>query len=211
MLKYVVFAAVVVAALWFAVYRIDWADRDPQQQELQSLLIAEPVTIPAFTLTNQHQRAFGAEQLRNHWTWLFFGYTHCPDICPTTMLEMDRTAERLQSADIEYPLQYVFVSVDPRRDTPAVLRDFIAYFNPDFFGITGPDADLQALTRPLGIRYKLGEDQGHGYPVDHSSQILLIDPEGRYYARFSAPHRAEVLVRQFNQLRQRYENNHEKT
>jgi len=169
-----------------------------QQAELQSLLVLpESRDIPAFTLTDQHGEPFGPQRLGGRWSLLFFGFTHCPDICPGTLFDLARVTAGLREAEpaVADRVQVVFVSVDPERDRPERMRDYVAYFDPGFTAVTGPHAQLEPLTRKLGIAYRIAphEADAERYDVDHSASVLLINPAGRLHGVFPAPHDAAVM------------------
>ena len=153
------------------------------------------IPIVDFQLVDHFGERFDNARLREHWTFMFFGFTYCPDICPMTLSVLDQVERRLQTEYPELPMQVVFVSVDPARDTPERLGQYVPYFNPGFLGVTGAEAQIERLSRQLGILYIHHEDEdGDGnYMVDHSSAVLLIDPNGRFSALFPAPHLPDTL------------------
>lgn len=161
--------------------------------------------LPPFSLLGP-QGAFGNAQLQGRWSFVFFGYTQCPDICPTALgLMKDLKARLAQAAVSPAPtFQVVFISVDPRRDTPALLKDYMAAFDPAFIGLAGEDAALAPLIKDLGVFYqrndqKDGKDNAH-YTVDHSAAIYLIDPKGRLAAVFSHPQDAGRMAADFRRI-----------
>lgn len=171
---------------------------------------------PTLHLQDQHGDAFTTERLRGRWSVLFFGYTHCPDYCPTTLLMLDGAYRKLarEDADLAGRLQVVFVSVDPFRDTPAVLDDYLAYFNPGFIGATGAPADLRRLAIPLGANYSYA-DRGSGrpfadtrrrpaqdYTVNHAAGLYVFDERARLFARLAPPLTADGIERLFSRLRE---------
>lgn len=168
--------------------------------------LATPRTLSPFQLTDHHQQPLGLAQLKDHWTFLFFGYTHCPDVCPTTLSELAQAAQLLeQSPAILANTQFIFVSVDPARDTPSSLADYVTYFSPRLIGATGDLETLKKLTQQMDIKFSL-ETNPAGEPiVNHSSAMLLIDPQVRYYARLKAPHYAEEIQKQYLALRDNYQ------
>lgn len=181
------------------------AESGSMPEEIKELLVKTPVPVRPFKLLDHSKNSFDNDRLKDTWTLMFFGYTHCPDVCPTTLTELDNAASRLknQSAS-KHKLQYVFVSIDPKRDTPELLADYISYFGAKFIAVTGEHEQLKKLANPLGIQYKIGIGFNKEYLVEHSSAMLLIDPEGRYYARFNAPHYSEEIVAGFKSLRKYY-------
>jgi protein SCO1/2 len=166
-----------------------------------------PVPLKPFKLKQDDLTPFDLDDLKGKWSFVFFGYTHCPDVCPTTLTEMAQAHEILANTPgILRNTQFVFVSIDPERDTPEMLADYVAYFNPDFVGATGTPTELKKLTKQLDIKFNKGDITESGYAMNHSSAALLIDPQGRYYARFSAPHYSEVISRQYLAIHRFYEN-----
>lgn len=155
--------------------------------------------LPDFELHDHNGRPFGLKQLAGKWSLVFFGYTHCPDICPTTLVVL-RDVERAAGGKANN-LQYVFVSVDPDRDRPATLKTYVSYFHPDFIGATGTQTELMRLTRALGAYYEAGPSHNGSYEVQHSAAIFLIDPDTKLRALFSGPHDAAQIVRGLKQLR----------
>jgi protein SCO1/2 len=157
-------------------------------------------SIPAFSLTDQQGQAVTESFFDGQWSMVFFGYTHCPDICPMTMSIMDNVVDELAKNNTQ-PLQVVFVSVDPKRDTSEKLGQYMAYFNEDFKGITGELADVLAMTSDLGIVASYTTIEGTSdYLVDHTASMLLVDPQGRIRAKFNAPHKAENIVNDFQKI-----------
>ena len=152
--------------------------------------LPEPRALPAFTLVDQAGRAFDRARLEGRWSLLFTGFTHCPDVCPTTLALMSDLNRRVGRDD----LQFVFVSVDPERDTPDAVARYLAHFDAALVGATGERAQMERLTAGLGLAQVRNPGSGDEYTVDHSTAFVLIDPEARLAGYFSAPHAREALV-----------------
>jgi protein SCO1/2 len=170
--------------------------------ELQGVLRPAPKPLHEFNLTDQHRQAFNLDRLQGKWSFVFFGYTHCPDICPTTLTTLAGVTRKLQ-ADPQAPhnTQVVFVTVDPQRDTPELIARYLNYFNKDFLGVSGSQRDLDSLTRQFGAGYMLQPKTGTGdYLVNHTSSIFLVDPRARIVASFSPPHDPGTIAEQFRQI-----------
>ena len=160
--------------------------------------------IAPFELIDHNNAAFDNNALKQRWSFLFFGYTHCPDVCPTTLSVLNSVANRLQDLDEE--IRFVFVSIDPERDTPELLARYVSYFNGDFIGVTGSPEALEQLTKPLGIFSARMEADGAGnYLVDHTASVLLFDPDGRFHAVFSAPLSAGKISDDFRKMLKAYQ------
>ena len=136
------------------------------------------------------------------WVWLYFGYTNCPDICPTALSFLAEARKRLVEPS---HVQVVFVSVDPGRDTPAKLAQHVAYFDPTFIGVTGSSHALNELTSALGARFELGvaTRPGGGYTVNHTNVIYVLDPAGRLTARYAPEGDPAAIATDFNRLGER--------
>lgn len=136
-------------------------------------------TAPDFTLTDQDGKPFELSSLHGDEVILFFGYTHCPDVCPTTLSNLARIYRELGSA--AQKVRVVFITVDPQRDTAPVLRRYVRLFNPTFIGLTGSQAKLDPIFKAYHVwAQKLpNEGSAAGYLMAHSSTMFFIDPQGR--------------------------------
>lgn len=183
-----------------AVWQAGQATMPPEQPAL--LVLPEPREIPPFELVDHDGEAFGPGRLEGRWSLAFFGFTHCPDVCPGALFDLHLLGERLAASGGGDAFQVLFFSVDPERDTPERLKDYVRYFDPDFTGVTGPHAQLEPLTRKLGIAYRIAphEDSTETYDVDHSAGILLLDPQGRLHGVFPAPHDVAAMARAMKPL-----------
>jgi protein SCO1/2 len=171
--------------------------------ELRGVLRPEPKPLQSFELSDQYYQAFNLERLKGKWSFVFFGYTYCPDICPTTLSTLTGVVKQLQTDPQGLSnIQVVFVSVDPQRDSPDLLESYMKYFNEAFQGITGTQQDIDSLTRQFGAGYMKEPETAPGeYLVSHTSSIFLVDPYGQLLASFSPPHDASTIVEQFRQIR----------
>jgi len=181
------------------------APQPPQLAQATLLPSAKPVA--DFRLTDQAGQPFTLDNLKGRWTLAFFGYTHCPDVCPTSMAMLGQVQRQLEQNPEAAPLpQVVFFSVDPERDTPELLASFVPYFHDSFIGVTGDPEVILQFTRQLGIIYgKTGDSDAGDYLVDHSAAIILFDPDGRFRALFNVPHKPELIASDFLAIRAYYE------
>lgn len=164
---------------------------------------ARKISIPA--LTKDSGETFSMDDLTGHWSLFFFGYTHCPDICPVTMGVVSQAKKIATENNHMFP-EVVFVSVDPERDTVEMLTDYVRYFDKDFVGVTGEANLIKALTLQMSVVYMIipadndaGAEtkDGSTYTVDHSSALLLLNPEGKLVAFFNQPHDAKTILKDF--------------
>ena len=149
-------------------------------------LLNTPRNIGEFELIDHHGNPFDKERLQNKWTLVFFGFTHCPDICPTTMAFLNEFIGQLEGTEAE-DTEVVMVSVDPARDTVEQLATYVPYFNPEFTGVTGEFLDIHRFATALNTPFRKVPGQDENYQVDHSSNLVLINPRGDYHGFFKAP------------------------
>lgn len=180
-----------------------WWPVGPPPLQASTALFGQERGLPEFVLTDHTGGRFTRRDLTEHWTLLFFGYTHCPDICPITLATMSASVDAIAALGGEVP-RVVFVSVDPERDTPRSLRDYVAVFRPDFLGVTGPHEELVKLTRALGVGYARDGD-GPEYLVEHSAALLLVNPNGQLQAVFGPPHAPDPIAHDFVVIRSHIE------
>jgi protein SCO1/2 len=203
MLVLLVSAALAMAGgIWTAQQLLQ---RSGKEDALASTRFPEPREIGAFELLDHNTAAFNNTSLRDHWSFLFFGYTHCPDVCPTTLSVLNSVAQRL--GEREPPVRFVFVTVDPQRDTPEQLARYVTYFNGDFIGVTGTQDAIEQLTRQLGIMSLRVENEAspENYLVDHTAGVFLFDPDGHYHAVFTPPLSAEDMANAFSIMEQDFQ------
>ena len=157
-----------------------------------------------FELLNHRGQPFTPESLVGGWTLIFFGFTHCPDICPTTMALLNQVYGQLPESD-RADTRVVLVTVDPVRDTPAKLAEYVPYFNSEFLGVTGEYLDIHRLATGLNTPFrKVLIDDGPDYTMDHGASIALINPRGEYHGFFKAPHDLGKLKLTYRSIRATY-------
>jgi protein SCO1 len=150
--------------------------------------------VPDFQLLDGNAQAYSRTQLSGHWSLLFFGYTSCPDICPTTLSTLVQVDKQLAALPASQRLQMVFVSVDPQRDTPAQVGQYVKFFSPGFIGLTGTQQQIEPLTQAMGVPVAIHDSGNGAYTVDHAATLFLLDPQARMTAVFSPPHDVATLA-----------------
>ena len=169
-----------------------------QKQDFDTLIVLpEPRIIADFALRDQDDEPFSLDGFRGRWSVVFVGFTSCPDVCPNTLFQLQQARQLMLEELPPGQLPQIFLlSVDPERDTPEKLADYLAYFDPGFLGVTGPDAQLRALSLQLGVAYYVEphEPGATEYTVDHSASLLLLDPQGRLFGVLPAPHNAGSIA-----------------
>ena len=150
--------------------------------------------LPEFSLLNQRGEVIGRDVFEGQWDLLFFGFTQCPDICPLTLQVLANAQQQMADAGQEPLPRIVFVSVDPERDTPDVIREYVGHFSDNGLGITGSLDEIRKLTNGLGIFFEKEGPDEENYSVAHSAVVLVVDPDGRFHSLFGTPHEAENFV-----------------
>lgn len=179
----------------------------PDAPEIAGIFLPDPRPVEPFELVDHTGTTFDQTRFEGRWTFLYFGYTYCPDVCPLSLVDLSQVQQRLAGAGVDEPNAYMLISVDPIRDQPERLGEYVTYFNPRFEGATGDPQELARLTQQFGVSYRVPEDataEGN-YAVDHSSTITLINPQGELQAIFTAPHKADEVVEGFMKIREYYQ------
>lgn len=149
-------------------------------------IFGTPRALGDFSLVDHNAKPFTHSALAGHWTLVFFGFTHCPDICPTTMAKLAELKAQLANTEAR-DVRVAMVSVDPARDTSERLAEYVPYFHPDFLGVTGEFADILSFAQRLNVPFrKVSEPEG-SYQMEHSANVMLINPRGDYHGFFRAP------------------------
>jgi len=197
----VVFVAIVLAMLYHSVTRVPVLTED-QLRQMGVFILPRPREIAPFELTTHAGLPFNVESLEGHWSFIFFGFTNCPDICPTSMSVMG-VAEREITADgtdADAPFQGILVTVDPERDDAETLGRYVEAFSPRFLGVRGDRAATAGLATQLNVAFAQVPDGAGGYQVDHTANIVIINPRGHYHGFIRMPHKAETLVAAYRSL-----------
>lgn len=166
---------------------------------IAGIFLEPPRPVEDFTLIDQEGQPLTRERWGGQWTFLYFGYTFCPDVCPLTLLELSKMQKILARENLDQNNTYLFISVDPARDTPERLGKYVPYFNPKFQGATGTPEQLAGLAKQFGVYYKIPDAPEGNYTVDHSSTVLLIDPQIRLRAVFTED-QPETMAADFRKI-----------
>jgi protein SCO1/2 len=157
------------------------------EMQINGLYLMEtPRDFGEVNLVDQHGEVFTKERFLGKWTLVFFGFTYCPDICPTTMSFLNDLMGQLEGTEVE-DTEVLMVSVDPARDTVTQLAEYMPYFNPEFTGVTGEFLDIHRFATALNTPFRKVPGQGENYLVDHSANVVLINPRGDYHGFFKTP------------------------
>lgn len=157
-----------------------------------------PHDISPFNLVGADNKPFTNQNLQGKWSMIFFGFTNCPMLCPTTLSTLNKMYQILEKDQVSTMPQIVFISLDPDRDTPKDIAKYLKSFNKHFVGATGKQKDLDKLTKEMNVVYEFsknphGKKDDNSYTVNHSGTLLLVNPQGKLFAIFSTPHDAQKL------------------
>ncbi|HUC08950.1 MAG TPA: SCO family protein [Stellaceae bacterium] len=151
-----------------------------------------------FALVDDNGKPFTDAELKGKWHLVFFGYTHCPDICPTALNDLSLALNQLGAKEKEVGV--VFISVDPERDTPAVLKSYVESFGGPVTGLTGTPQEVAAAAKDYHVFYAKHPTAGGGYDMDHSAVIYIMDPQGRFTATFGPDDTPDTMAARLRKL-----------
>lgn len=191
----------VAAGIFFALQQ-----SNNDQAELSGFAFPAPKQLAKVDLIDQDNAPVDADYFKDKWTFIYVGYTFCPDACPITLTVMDQLHNTLaETNDLSDDIEMMLVSVDPDRDTPERLKSYVSHFNETFVGATGTAENLSIFADQVSAVYSVPEDRTDpNYLVDHSSTIILIDPNASVHAVFTPPQTAQKLAEDFRILRKRF-------
>lgn len=165
--------------------------------------LLNPKEIQSFSLQGIDDQPFNNKSLLGQWTMIFFGFTHCDHLCPTTLGELAKVYRRLEQDGVKNLPRIVMISIDPQRDDLAKLKQYVQAFNPHFYGARGSEEIIKQLTKEMGIAYtkiQLAHGNNENYDVHHSGAVMLFNPKGGLSAFFTTPHQARLLVHDYKLL-----------
>jgi protein SCO1/2 len=191
-IRLTVLLLVTVVGLFFGAIVLKFVNEKPDVkailEENNTLLFSSPRLLPTVALTRHDGTAFTTEQFKGTWNLVNFGYTFCPDICPTNMADMNIAHRQLTEMGLADQVRFWMITVDPTRDTIEQLANYVPYFNDSFIGLTGDAADITTLATQLSAVF-YQEGSGETYTVAHSDNYAIIDPNGHFVALMRPPHK----------------------
>ncbi|KTD45410.1 SCO1/SenC family transporter protein [Legionella quinlivanii] len=184
----------------FVAQHMHWnKEIDPSQ--FHGTLLQKPRDIEQFSLTGVDEKSFDNKSLQGQWTMIFFGFTNCGYVCPTTMAELAKMYSILEEQRVKPLPHVVMISVDPERDDLEKLKNYVIAFNPHFYGARGEQATVKKMAMEMGIAYeKKISTNSENYDVQHSGAVMLFNPQGELSAFFTTPHRADLLAKDYQLL-----------
>jgi len=166
--------------------------------------LKQPRRISEFHLTGIDGKSFDNKQLKGQWTMMFFGFTNCGYVCPTTMAELGKTYRLIKEKRIQPAPRVVMVSIDPDRDNLDKLKNYVRSFDFHFYGARGDQDKIKRMTREMGVVYtKVSPKQNQSpdnYDIQHSGAIIVFNPKGELNAFFTAPHHAKDIADDYRKM-----------
>lgn len=180
---------------------LGWIAQTDKQAEIKATVLPESRPLPAFELSSSNGETISPETLKGNWTWVFFGFTHCPDVCPGTLSAI---RDSMPLIDGDTP-KVLFISLDPERDTLQKLREYVQWFNPEFNAATGDIAGLNKAAQAMGIAWSKVETENDNYQIAHTSWVILLNPSAQIQAWFSPPHLPSEMAQDFMNIRDNHQ------
>jgi protein SCO1/2 len=178
-----------------------WRHGAPPMELATGTYLPHGRDVPDFSLIDDHGRTFGPANLKGAWSMVFFGYTNCPDFCPTTLSTLAALEKRLRASGATVRPRVIFVSVDAKRDTPEKLAKYVPYFDPEFIGVTAADqTSLEAVAANLGVGVNIVPNADGNYTVEHSGAIFVMNPDGKLTAILTGPFTVDALQADFQRI-----------
>jgi protein SCO1/2 len=199
MLRILVVCLVVLVAAMFLLPR---GQRGAPPQNATEL--PQPMPLADVRFVDKSGRETHLRDYQGDFTLLFFGFTNCPDVCPLTLAMLAQVRADIASRAPRLTPRVLFVSVDPNRDTPERIAAYLSGFDPEFVGVTAPDAELEPLLKTLGVAVEKHEHGGANYNVVHNSAVYVLDSNAEWIAVSTGPHDPKVLASDYLRLRQRH-------
>lgn len=198
-----VILAIVAFVVGLVVARTVFAPRELPAPVLENgTIYAPPRALPPLDLVGQDGQPLGPDFFAGRWTFVFFGFTHCPDVCPTTLTVLKHVHKLLATLPTAQQPRVLLVSVDHERDTPARLREYVEFFDPTFLGASGTAEGVKQAAAAFAVPYAKVPLPGGGYTMDHGAGVFTVAPSGQIVAYASPPLSAEVLARDFRTILQ---------
>ena len=167
--------------------------------------------LPIFSLIDHNESPYNNARLKDKWTLVTFIYTHCPDVCPTILMDMVSLKTILKDSSLQTTPEFVAITFDPKRDTPKVLKTYMTYFDKDFMGVSGDQGQIDRLIKPFGTYYERSieidgktvlipngqvmPDGVNSYSINHTAWLYLLSPDGQIFAGFPAPHKPREMAK----------------
>ena len=178
-----------------------YLSKDLDKSQLHGTFLDKPRQVSAFSLMGIDKIPFNNASLKGHWTMMFFGFTNCGSICPTTMADLGKMYQILEKKGAKQMPQVVMVSVDPARDSLDKLNHYVKAFDKHFYGARGDENAIKAMTKEMGVAYTKimpeALEDSQNYDIEHTGTVMLFNPDGELSAFFTTPHDALILAKEY--------------
>jgi len=175
---------------------------DVPQPEISGFAFPEPTALADVELIDENEETLTEDYFKGNWTFIYVGYTFCPDACPMSLNILSKMYSDLDANKATDNVNALLVSVDPERDNPERLKEYVKYFDENFTGATGTEKNLASFAKQVSAVYSLPKDRStKDYLVDHSSSIILINPNAQVHAIFTPPQKPDLLAADYIKLR----------
>ncbi len=203
-IRYTVVALLAMAALVTGLFVSQYV-RFPKKVDVSQFngtYLQQPRTVNPFELTGIDQQSFNNDSLKGQWTMIFFGFTSCGYLCPTSMAELGKMYRLLEEKGVKTLPHVVMISIDPNRDDLFKLGKYVKAFDRHFDAARGEESTVKAMTKEMGVVYskvalKDGDGSADNYDVQHSGAVMLFNPKGQLNAFFTTPHDASLLAKDY--------------
>jgi len=202
-----VMAGSLLVGLWVSQQptgRTAWGSAPP---EVQAVMWPEPRPLAEFSLQTQHGETFDTDSLAGRWSFVFYGYLACPDVCPMSLHALRGMHDFLASRNAADDLQVIFVSLDPENDTPEEMKQYLGWYHEDFIGLHGPLEEIERMASPMAIKYAEHVDESGYRSIDHTASVMIIDPRSRVVGALPPPLEPQRMAERFQRLRGHLESN----
>lgn len=199
LLLLIITCAAISAGIWLGyVTQVNNQSVASRTPSIQGAILPQPKALDDIHLYSVNNQTFSVEDLKHDWSLVFVGYTNCPDVCPMTLSVLNQVHILMEEQDLTPP-RIIFISIDPQRDTPELIDQYVKYFNESFIGITGNKEDLQSVTRQMSVVYAKapgadGSISNDSYLMDHSSSLILVNPDAKVQSFLTAPHTPMQII-----------------
>lgn len=191
-----------IAGYFFIPFVFGYLFFSKASNEENKVLVNSLTPVHSYNLVKHDGNTLNDNKFIGRWSFVFFGFTNCPDVCPATLSQMAVLNKKLSKQDVIADLaQFMFVSVDPARDSLEHLSQYVTYFNPEFIGVTGDSKDIVSFEKQFGAFHQYGKKDSHGgYSVAHTSSVFLINPKGKITMEMTPPLNLETVLKQVSTL-----------
>lgn len=202
MIRWVMTLSVAAIAFWAGQHYFLTTAASPSTTPTIEGVLPHTKNITDFQLTTQHEQIFTKQNLTKKWSWIFFGYTHCSDICPMTLALFSQMKKKYQQQSPEQvkETQYIFITVDSEHDTPKRLAKYMKSFDTTFIALSGTEKQLAGIRQQFGVASFVNPTEHNPQQIDHSATLYLTNPQGNITAIFTAPHEVKKLITTYQQL-----------